>query len=248
MYKDLNEYTEKTYGKSIDMNKKKQECPVCGHKTLNLYGVDFKKGKCFHPSCGIHFNLNIINHDVDEIIIVADRFFKAAHKLLFESKQDGKPCQAFVYANETRKISEHILRRSDVGVIPVNYDFRKENEDLIEELNKKIDEEINADKKEKLQTKLENLEDFIEKLQKFIRDNWDRLIFFYRDENGLITQIKTRKPYIDTKTFQILKVQNKSGVFNQGVFSDDELSKVKSYKKCAKTLLLLRESLTNSLW
>ena len=34
MYNNLNEYTEKTYGKSIAMNAKKQDCPVCGHKTF----------------------------------------------------------------------------------------------------------------------------------------------------------------------------------------------------------------------
>ena len=42
MYKNLSEYTEKTYGKSIAMNTKKQECPICGHKTFNLYGDDLK--------------------------------------------------------------------------------------------------------------------------------------------------------------------------------------------------------------
>lgn len=50
MYKNLNEYTEKTYNKSIAMNTKKQECPIYGHKTFNLYGDDLKQGKCFHPS------------------------------------------------------------------------------------------------------------------------------------------------------------------------------------------------------
>lgn len=202
---------------------------------MHRYGDNLEKAKCF--VCGLH--LNVINHGVNNKSVVTDRFFKAAHKALFENKQDGKPSQAFVYANETRKIPEHILRCSDVGVIPVSYDVRKENKDLISDLNKRIEEETYAEKKEKLQTKLENLEDFIKKLQKFIRDNWDRLTFFYRDENGLITQIKTRKPYIDTKTFRILKVQSKAGIFNQGVFSADELSKVKSYKKIRKGLIVV---------
>ena len=209
----------------------------CEKIHMHRYGDNLEKAKCF--VCGLHLNLNTINHGVDNKSVVIDRFFKAAHKGLFENKQDGKPCQAFVYANQIRKIPEHILRRSDVGVIPASYDVRKENEDLIADFNKRIEEETDAEKKERLQTELKNLEDFIEKLQKFIRDNWDRLIFFYRDENGLITQIKTRKPYIDTKTFQILKVQNKAGVFNQGVFSDDELTKVKSYKKMRKGLIVV---------
>ena len=237
MFKNLGDAAKAKYGKGLEERKGAQECVGCGKKHMHRYGDNLEKAKCF--SCGLHLNLNVINHGVDYTSIVADRFFEATHKSLFENKQDGKPCQAFVYANETRKIPENILRRSDVGVIPANYDVNKVNEDLIADLNKKIEEETDVGKKEKLQTKLENLEDFIEKLQKFLRDNWDRLIFFYRDENGLITQIKTRKPYIDTKTFQILKVQNKSGVFNQGVFSDDELSKVKSYKKMRKGLIVV---------
>lgn len=237
MFKSLGDVTKAMYGKELEEHKKPQECPYCGKKHFQRYGDNLEKAKCF--VCGLHLNLNVINHGVDNKSVVTDRFFKAAHKGLFENKQDGKPCQAFIYANETRKIPEHILRRSDVGVIPASYDVRKENEDLISDLNKRIDEETDAEKKEKLQAKLENLEDFIEKLQKFIRDNWDRLTFFYRDENGLITQIKTRKPYTDTKTFQILKVQSKAGIFNQGVFSDDELTKVKSYKKIRKGLIVV---------
>lgn len=203
MFKNLSEATEAMYGKEIEEHKKPQECPYCGKKHFQRYGDNLEKAKCF--VCGLHLNLDVINHGADNKSVVADRFFKAAHKGLFENKQDGKPCQAFVYENQIRKIPEHILRRSDVGVIPASYDVRKENEDLISDLNKRIEEETDAEKKEKLQTKLENLEDFIKKLQKFIRDNWDRLTFFYRDENGLITQIKTRKPYIDTKTFSNIK-------------------------------------------
>lgn len=76
MYKNLNEYTEKTYGKSIAMNTKKQDCPACGHKTFNLYGDDLKQGKCFHPSCGLHLNLNKINYGTNYLNVILGRFFE----------------------------------------------------------------------------------------------------------------------------------------------------------------------------
>ena len=151
-FKNLSEATKFKYGKGLEERKGAQECVECGKKHMHRYGDNLEKAKCF--SCGLHLNLNTINYGVDYVSTIMDRFFEASHKALFENKQDGKPCQAFVYANETRKIPEHILRRSDVGVIPANYDVNKVNEDLIADLNKKIEEEADAEKKEKLQTKL----------------------------------------------------------------------------------------------
>ena len=79
----------------------------CEKIHMHRYGDNLEKAKCF--VCGLHLNLNTINHGVDNKSVVIDRFFKAAHKGLFENKQDGKPCQAFVYANQIRKIPEHIF-------------------------------------------------------------------------------------------------------------------------------------------
>lgn len=237
-YKNLKEYCENKYKKSVELSKKKQECPACGHKTFSFYEDDLNKAKCFHPSCGLHLNLNIINGNVDYRIIAADRFATKAHEYLFTQSQTGQPIQPFIYANKVRKISEDILKRSDVGANPVNYDARVENKDLIAEINKKIEKETSADKKEKLQTQLKNLEDFIEKLQKFINDNHGYLVFFYRDENELITQFKARKPYINTKTFRILKVQPKIGIFNFKLFSSDELTS-KTHKKVAEKMVIV---------
>lgn len=66
---------------------------------------------------------------------------------MFTQSQTGQPIQPFIYANKVRKISEDILKRSDVGANPVNYDARVENKDLIAEINKKIEKETSADKK-----------------------------------------------------------------------------------------------------
>ena len=238
MYKNLKEYVEKAYGKEIANNEKKQECPKCGHKTFSLYGEDLNKAKCFHPSCGLHLNLNIINGSVDYKNIVAEKFALKAHEHLFTKDQCGQPIQPFIYANKMRKISENILRRSDIGAIPLDYDVKKENDDLINELEQKIQYESDAEKKEKLQNKLNELLEFIIKLQKFINNNYNRLIFLYRDEKELITQIKTRKPYIDTKTFQILKVQSKAGIFNARLLSPDEFT-TKKHKNLVEKMIIV---------
>ena len=249
-YQNLKEYCENQYKKSVELSKKKQECPMCRHKTFSFYGDDLNKAKCFHPNCGLHLNLNIINGNVDYRIIVADRFARKAHEHLFTKDQSGQPIQPFIYANKMRKISEDILRRSDVGANPVNYDVRAENEDLITEINKKIEKETNAKKKEELQTQLKSLEDFIEKLQKFLEDNYTYLVFFYRDKNELITQFKARKPYINTKTFRILKVQSKTGVFNFRLFSPNEPT-TKSHKKITGNMIIFEgefDQLTFATW
>ena len=59
MFKSLSEVTKAMYGKELENHEKKQECPACGHKTFQMY-EDYKKAKCFHPSCGLHLNLNVI--------------------------------------------------------------------------------------------------------------------------------------------------------------------------------------------
>ena len=249
-YQNLMEYCESQYKKAIELSKKKQVCPVCGHKTFSLYGNDLNKAKCFHPTCGLYLNLSVINGNVDYKIIVAERFTKKAHEHLFTKDQSGQSIQPFIYANKMRKISENILRRSDVGAIPLDYDVKNENGDLINELEQKIKDEADTEKKEKLQNRLNELLEFLIKLQKFINDNYNRLVFFYRDEKELITQFKTRKPYIDTKTFQILKVQSKVGIFNARLFSPDELIS-KTNKKLAEKMLIVEgefDQLTFASW
>ena len=249
MFKSLSEVTKAMYGKELENHEKKQECPACGHKTFQMY-EDYKKAKCFHPSCGLHLNLNVINGNVDYRIVVADRLATKLHEYLFTQDQNGQPIQPFIYANKMRNIPENILRRSDVGAIPLDYDVKKENEYLIKELEEKISEESDAKKKEKLQTKLNELLEFIIELQKFINNNYNRLVFFYRDERELITQFKTRKPYADTKTFQIIKVQSKTGIFNARLFSPDELSS-KKHKKLAERMLVVEgefDQLTFASW
>lgn len=102
MYKNLNEYTEKTYGKSIAMNTKQQDCPVCGHKTFNLYD-DLKQGKCFHPSCGLHLNLNKINYGTNYLNVILGRFFEASHDYFFKFTNQDTFHQPYIYAKDTRK-------------------------------------------------------------------------------------------------------------------------------------------------
>ena len=227
-FQNLREYCETQYKKSVELNKKKQECPACGHKTFSFYGENLNKAKCFHPQCNLHLNLNIINYGVDYKVIVAEKACKIFKEKLFSKEHNNRNTQAYIYCNETRKISEVIMRLSDIGTIPLEYDVNKENEDLINGLQEKIDNESDYKKKENLQGKLKDLLDFISKFQQFINTNYGKLIFIYRDKNDLITQIKSRKPYLDTKTFQILKVQKSSGVFNANMLSSDE---TKSYKE-----------------
>ena len=150
MFKDLNEYSETTFRKKIKLSKQKQECPKCGHKTFQMY-EDCQKATCFHPNCALHLNLNVINGNVDYRIIAAERFATKAHEHLFAKDQTGQPIQPFIYANKMRNISENILMRSDIGAIPLDYDVKKENEDLISELEQKIKDESDTEKKEKLQ-------------------------------------------------------------------------------------------------
>lgn len=249
-FKNLKEYCETQYKKGIEMQKGAQECPVCGKKHFFLYGNNLEFGKCHHCNCGLYLNLNVINGNVNYKSIVLERFKTNSHEYLFTKDQNEQPIQAFIYANQNRKISENILRRSDIGAIPLNYDVQKENEDIINELESKIDTESDIEKKEKSQTKLSELLNFLIKFQKFINDNYGKLAFFYRDEKELITQIKVRKPYTDTKNFQTFKESEKAGVFNTRLFSPDEMTKKKN-KKMAERIVILEgefDQLTFATW
>lgn len=84
-----------------------------------------KKAKCFHPSCGLHLNLDVINGDVDYKIIAAERLAAEMHVHLFTQDQAGQPIQPYIYANKMRKIPETILRRSDIGAVPLDYDVKR---------------------------------------------------------------------------------------------------------------------------
>lgn len=219
MYKNLNEYTEKTYNKSIAMNTKKQECPVCGHKTFNLYGDDLKQGKCFHPSCGLHLNLNKINYGTNYLNVILGRFFEASHDYFFSFTNQGKFHQPYIYAKDTRKIPYEILKMSDEGMVPADYNAEKENEDLIAEIKEKIDKETDPEQKEKYEKELKALSTFISNFQSNLNNSHDWFLTFYRDENNSFTQIKARKPY--SRDFKILiKIQDKTGVFNKNIFKD----------------------------
>lgn len=236
-YKNLKEYCEIQYKKVVEMQKGAQECPVCGKKHFFLYGNNLEFGKCHHCNCGLYLNLNAINGNVNYKSIILERFKGTSHEYLFTNDQNEQPIQAFIYANQNRKISENILKRSDIGAIPLNYDVQKENEDLIKELENKIEAEADIEKKEKYQTKLSELLNFLIKFQKFINDNYGKLAFFYRDEKELITQIKVRKPYTDTKSFQTFKANENAGVFNTRLFSPDEMT-TKKNKKIAERMLI----------
>lgn len=249
-FQNLKEYCKTQYKKTVELNKKKQECPKCGHKTFSFYGEDLNKAKCFYPSCGLHLNLDVLNGNVDYKIIAAERLAAEMHEYLFTQDQTGQSIQPYIYANKIRKIPETILKRSDVGAVPLDYDVKKENEDSIDELEQKINEESDAKKKEKFQNQLNELLEFIIELQKFVNNNYNRLVFFYRDEKELITQFKTRKPYTDTKAFQIVKVQSKTGIFNARMFSPDELS-TKKHTKIAERMLIVEgefDQLTFAAW
>lgn len=219
MYKNLNEYTEKTYGKSIAMNAKKQDCPVCGHKTFNLYGDDLKQGKCFHPSCNLYLNLNKINYGTNYLNVILGRFFEASHDYFFTMNNQDKFHQPYIYAKDTRKIPYEVLKISDVGMVPPDYKVEKENEDLITEIKEKIDRETDAEQKEKYEKGLNALMTYMSDFQNNLDNSHDWFLTFYRDENNSFTQIKARKPY--SRDFKILiKIQDKTGVFNKNIFKD----------------------------
>ena len=219
MYNNLNEYTEKTYGKSIAMNTKKQECPACGHKTFNLYGDDLKQGKCFHPSCELSLNLNKINYGTNYLNVILGRFFEASHDYFFTFTNQDKFHQPYIYAKETRKIPYEILKISDVGIVPTDYNVEKENEDIIKEKKEKIDKEIYSGQKEKYEKGLNALLTCMSDFQNSLDNSQDWFLTFYRDENNSFTQIKARKPY--SRDFKILtKIQDKTGVFNKNIFKD----------------------------
>jgi len=229
MYKDLKEYCEGQYKAVVEMDKKKQACPKCGKKTFCLWGDNLERGTCFHTSCGLRLNLNTINYGIDYKIIMYERLLEASKVKLFIKDEQGRHQPAYIYATEERKISDLILKRSDVGVMPSDYDFEKETEDLFTELNQKIEEETDESKKEKLQTSLSNLTEQKEKIKSFIGNNYQRLAFFYRDTKGRITQIKTRISY--AKGFQTHKIRENVGVFNYDLFFENEINSKNNSKK-----------------
>jgi len=49
-YRNLEEFVEAVFKSSIGSNKKGQVCPICGKRTLTLYGGNLEKTKCFHPN------------------------------------------------------------------------------------------------------------------------------------------------------------------------------------------------------
>lgn len=248
MYKNLNEYTEKTYGKSIAMNTKKQDCPACGHKTFNLYGDDLKQGKCFHPSCGLHLNLNKINYGTNYLNVILGRFFEASHDYFFTMNNQDKFHQPYIYAKDTRKIPYEVLKISDVGMVPPDYNVEKENEDLITEIKEKIDKETDAEQKEKYEKGLNALSTYMSDFQSNLDNSHDWVLTFYRDENNSFTQIKARKPY--SRDFKILiKIQDKTGVFNKNIFKD--MKKDTIPKKLQNKFCILEgefDQLTFSTW
>lgn len=218
MYNNLNDYTEKMYGKSIAMNTKQQDCPVCGHKTFNLYD-DLKQGKCFHPSCGLHLNLNKINYGTNYLNVILGRFFEASHDYFFKFTNQDTFHQPYIYAKDTRKIPYEILIRSDVGMVPPDYNVEKANEDLITEIKDKIEKETDTEQKEKYEKGLNALTTFISDFRSNLDSSHNWFLSFYRDENNSFTQIKARKPY--SRDFKILtKIQDKAGVFNKNIFKD----------------------------
>ena len=220
VYKNLKEYCEGMYKTTLEMDKKKQVCPKCGKKTFCLWGDNLERGTCFHTSCGLRLNLNTINYGIDYKIIMYERLLEASKAKLLVKDEQGRHQPAYLYATEERKISDLILKHSDIGVMPSDYDFEKETEDLFTELNQKIKDEADENKKEKLQTSLSNLTEQKEKIKSFIGNNYQRLAFFYRDAKGRITQIKTRRPY--EKGFQIHKIRENVGVFNYYLFFKNE--------------------------
>ncbi len=248
MYKNLNEYTEKTYNKSIAMNTKQQNCPVCGHKTFNLYGDDLKQGKCFHPSCGLHLNLNKINYGTNYLNVILGRFFEASHDYFFSFTNQEKFHQPYIYAKDTRKIPYEVLKISDVGMVPPDYNVEKENEDLITEIKEKIDKETDIEQKEKYEKGLNALSTYMSDFQRNLDNSHDWFLSFYRDENNSFTQIKARKPY--SRDFKILiKIQDKTGVFNKNIFKD--MKKDAIPKKLQNKFCILEgefDQLTFSTW
>ena len=106
-YKNLKEYCETQYKKVVEMQKGAQECPVCGKKHFFLYGNNREFGKCHHCNCGRYLNLNAINGNVNYKSIVLERFKSTSHEYLFTNDQNEQPIQAFIYANQNRKISEN---------------------------------------------------------------------------------------------------------------------------------------------
>jgi len=219
MYKNLSEYTYAVFKKPISMDKKKQVCPKCGKKTLQGYGDNFEKCKCFHPECGLHLNLNTINYGVDYSVALSEKLFEHAKSQLMGKDWQGHEWRSYLYLKE-RGISDPVIRFSDLGVILRDFDAEKESQEFIEELKKRIKEEKEQEKKAQLEEKLAEFTSLVEKLKKFTDNNHDRLAFFYRDKKGYITQIKTRKPY--EKTFQILKIRKNAGVFNYLPFVNGE--------------------------
>lgn len=238
MYKNLNEYTEKTYNKSIAMNTKKQECPIYGHKTFNLYGDDLKQGKCFHPSWGLHLNLNKINYGTNYLNVILGRFFEASHDYFFTMNNQDKFHQPYIYAKDTRKIPYEVLKISDVGMVPPDYNVEKE----------KIDRETDAEQKEKYEKGLNALSTYMRDFQSNLDNSHDWFLTFYRDENNSFTQIKARKPY--SRDFKILiKIQDKTGVFNKNIFNDMEKDAIP--KKLQKKFCILEgefDQLTFAAW
>jgi len=147
-YKNLKEYCTSKYNAVVEMNNKKQTCPECKKKTFQLYDDRLEKGKCFHPACGLHLNLNTINYGTDPAIEMHERFSKFSKENLFTKDWQGYDRRAYLYATEKRRVSDLALRLSDVGVILKEYDADKETEGLFEELNQQIKEETNEGRKE----------------------------------------------------------------------------------------------------
>ena len=248
-FKNLKEYCKEQYGKEITLDKKKQVCPKCGHKTLCLYGENLEQGKCFHPNCNLHLNLNFINKGTDYLSIVANRFFEHSKGMLLSKGENNEYCRAYLYAVNDRKINPSILERSDVGANDVNYDVSSKNKDLLDEIENKIKEEQNEKELDELNKKQQTLKNTIESVQNFIKANWNCILFFYKDSYGRITRIKARKPYLDNKAFSICKIRNEvAGIFNYNLFCEN---KPKSKTKRDENLLVFEgefDQLTFATW
>jgi len=204
MYKSLAEYFEKEFKVKIkDKACKKQVCPACTKETFNIYD-NGNRAKCFHPNCGKHFNLNLINYGFNYKSVIAEEIYKD-FKAFFLADKNHMPYSFCT----TRGITPRIIEQSELGAVPFDYDSNKIFNRVIDEIEEKIRQN---DSVEKNKAKLEEIKELKIKFKNWTEQNAGNLCFFYRDQHGVITQIRARKPF--SKFFTTFKFGKKSGVFN----------------------------------
>ncbi len=213
------------YNLDLIAGKSNQQCPFCEKSTFSIK-PDNLFGKCFHPLC----NKTISNNEndgsaVSDLSSILQSIYIDCKSALL-SKQNRYSKEAKTYLMDSRKLSERVITKAMIGIVPQNYDVENKFKNVLDLYKTNIEEIKNGDNAKELEryNKLHtSMIEYRDDLIKKFNSSTGYLMFFYVNEYSQIISIRFRKP--NTKKFKQYKPLSESGVFaiNYEEFNIEEL-------------------------